>query len=286
MYKYQYLNNRFVHESEALLPVNDIGVTRGYGIFDFFQIHAGVPIYMSEHLQRFIYSCEKMRLNIQRDASNLEEIIFQSMKINRITNAAIKMVVTGGVSPNGFDIAMPNLAVLALPYAMISEDLVENGTNLISYEHVRALPEIKTTNYSMAIYLSPQVKANKAIEPLYYTQSSVSECSRSNIFGVKGSTIVTPEKNILLGISRKRVLQIAEENNYKLEVRDMTLAELKAMDEVFLTGTTKKVLPVVKIDQDIIANGKRGPATLELQLKFDQQEDQLIHRSIKDTILG
>lgn len=286
MYSYHYIRDQFVHESSASIPVQDIGITRGYGIFDYFQILDGVPLFIDDHLARFIHSCEKMRLNTGHPIEEIKSLIHQLMKINNIDQAGVKLVVTGGVSSNGFAIEEPVLSILALPYAMVSKEMMDKGTNLASHFHVRSLPEIKTTNYSMAIYLSPKVQSYQAIEPLYFTEKSVSECARSNIFGVRKQSLITPANHILFGITRKNVIRLAKESGHVVEERDVTMDELLTMDEVFLTGTTKQVLPIVKIDNHIIGEGTPGPVTQKIQKAYNGMVRDLIQQTEKDPILG
>ena len=128
----------------------------------------------------------------------------------------------------------------------------------------------------MAVYLNDKIQEHKALEPLYYTKASVSECSRSNIFGVFNEKLVTPDQNILLGITRNHVIKIAKNAGLNVEVRDMPLGELLRADEVFITGTIKRVLPIRQIDNHVIGDGRPGPITRKLQSKFATLEKAII----------
>jgi D-alanine transaminase/branched-chain amino acid aminotransferase len=251
MYNYHFLNGNFVPLSEANLSIGDIGIVRGYGIFDFFQVVNGVPLHIEEHINRFLNSAKELRLDIGYDATLLKEYVNQLIKINDIHFAGIKFLATGGFSSDGFDIGAPTVAILCHPYKTIPDEFTDHGAKLLSHEYVRSMPTVKTTNYIMAIYLSEKVKQQGAIEPLYYSKASVSECSRSNIFAVFNDKLVTPDKNILLGISRNQVIKLAGNLGYPVEQRDIPLGELLRADEVFITGTLKKVLPIVNNSRQI-----------------------------------
>ena len=286
MYVYHYLNNQIVHESEATISIKDIGLTRGYGIFDYFQVYDGVPLFMEPHLERFTNSCSLMRLDIGKSQDEIAQIIRQLIHTNQVKHAGIKLVVTGGVSPNGFDVSTPSLSIQVLPYLMVPEEIQEQGTSVFTHKFVRALPEVKTTNYSMAIYLSPKVKAHGAIEPLYYSDDSVSECARSNIFGVKDNMLYTPAHNILHGITRNHILEIAAEKSIEVHIRDITLEEFSQMDEVFLTGTAKRVQPIIQIDHTQIGDGHPGPTTRLLQKSFNDQIERIVAMGKKSSTLS
>lgn len=276
MYNYHFLNGNFVPLSEANLSIGDIGIVRGYGIFDFFQVVNGVPLHIEEHINRFLNSAKELRLNIGYNATLLKEYVNQLIKINDIEFAGIKFLATGGFSSDGFNIGAATVAILCHPYKTIPDEITDQGAKLLSHEYVRSMPTVKTTNYIMAIYLSEKVKQQGAIEPLYYSKASVSECSRSNIFGVFNDKLVTPDKNILLGISRNQVIKLAGNLGYPVEQRDIPLGELLRADEVFITGTLKKVLPIVKIDDHVIGTGLPGSITKIIQEKFDKLERAII----------
>ncbi len=256
---------------DAKIQINDIGIVRGYGIFDYFQVKNQVPVFLDDHLDRFFNSAQKMRLDLGLSKKELEQVIYELIEINNITQAGLKFVATGGYSENGFNLTTPNVAVIVQDYGEPQPELLENGASLITFPYKRTFPEIKSTNYLVAVYVDQLVKSQNALEPLYFGEESVYETCRANIFGVKNGCIVTPNRNILCGITRKKVLRIAKDL-YPCEQRDLPLTELLGADEVFITGTMKRVLPIVRIDNMIIGNGKPGPVSTDLYHKFIQME--------------
>jgi branched-subunit amino acid aminotransferase/4-amino-4-deoxychorismate lyase len=134
------------------------------------------------------------------------------------------------------------------------------------------LPHIKSTNYLYNVYLSPQLKAAGAIEPLYYTSESVRETARANIFAVINGVLVTSGEKVLSGINREKTLQLG----YPVELRNITLEEMKNADEVFLTGTTKRAIGVTRIDDAIIGDGKPGTITMDIRKKLLAKEASLL----------
>ena len=129
------------------------------------------------------------------------------------------------------------------------------------------MPEIKTTHYITAVKFQPKRKKKKAIEILFISKGKVLECSTSNIFMFKGKKLITPQNSVLLGITRKAVLDVARKQ-FKIEERDITLAELLKAEEVFITSSFKDIVPIVKIDNKIICKGIVGENTKILMNVF------------------
>ncbi|NNF33469.1 MAG: branched-chain amino acid aminotransferase [Saprospiraceae bacterium] len=263
--EYSAINGIIVKEEEAKISVKDIALGRGYGIFDFFQIKDGQPIHMEEHLDRFERSSHIMRLDLDWDRERVVNIINDLLLKNQVESAGVKLIGTGGVSPDGASIANGNLAIILYPFKSPSTELHKTGVKLLSYEFQRLLPHVKSINYLYAVYLSEELKKAEALEPLYYTLESVRETSRANIMAVKDGVIITPHEKILEGITRKTII---EQLDFPMELRNITLQELKKSDEVFLCGTTKVALGVTHIDGEKIGDGKVGEITQEIREKL------------------
>ena len=128
----------------------------------------------------------------------------------------------------------------------------------------------------MGIYKLPEIKEKGALDLLFHSDGKLSEVTRSNFFIVDHDDhIVTAGKGVLQGVNRKHVISMASES-YKVDERDLLIDELKNCKEAFITGTTKKVMPVYQIDDLIIGDGKVGPITKDLQQLYDRYiEDYL-----------
>jgi branched-subunit amino acid aminotransferase/4-amino-4-deoxychorismate lyase len=129
------------------------------------------------------------------------------------------------------------------------------------------MPEIKTTNYIRAVNLQSLMKEQGALEILYTHDDEVLECATSNFFLVKDNVLITPAEGVLEGITRKIVLELAE-GDYKIERRKVAKADLGLADEIFITSSFKDIVPIVKIDDFAIGDGKVGPVTRDLMDKF------------------
>jgi branched-chain amino acid aminotransferase len=263
-----YINGAFVPEQEARLSVNDIALLRGYGIFDFFKAVNGVPIFIEDHLDRFEASAAKMHLAIAESREQLREAILTLIKRNPAPLLGIKIVLTGGLSPDGYTPTTPNLLMIAKPFQFADAN---KPMKLMLVEHQRELADIKTTNYLLPIWLLPQMKAAKADDYLYHKDGYITESSRSNIFIIKDEQLITSNQGILFGITRKHILKMAAKHFEVIE-RPVSLEEALSTDEVFTTGSTKRVIGIGQIDNHLIGNGQTGKATKYLQTLFAEYE--------------
>ena len=266
-----YINNQFLPATDGSLPVSDLSIQRGYALFDYLKVVNGIPLYVDDHLDRLFHSAEQLHLPIIHTREALKDIIRQLMQHNHQPHSGIRITLTGGNSPDGYSIAAPNLIISQSPLQLPTPEAVERGIKLMTFPHQRQLPHVKTTDYIMAIWLQPQVKEQGADDILYYNEASISECPRANIFMVKEGKLITPAQNILKGVIRKHVLQLAADM-LPVEERDIPLQELKLAEEVFITSTTKQVLPVRQVDEVVLF--KEGPGRITTQLLHLLQEQQ------------
>jgi branched-chain amino acid aminotransferase len=272
-----YLNNNFLSAEEAKLHVSDLSMTRGYAIFDFFRTVNGVPLFMHDHLDRFYASAEAMHIPVEKSREELVAVIYELIKRSSLAEAGIRLMQTGGYSTDSYHPATPNLLITCNPVKTSTASDFEKGFSIITHEHQRELPHVKSINYLMAVWLQPLLKEKQADDILYYNKESITEFPRSNVFIVtKENKLVTPAYNMLKGITRKNIISLAAET-MPVEERNITVDELAEAEEIFLTATTKKIIPVVKLNGKIVADGKPGPITRKLYEKFLQLEQSLSH---------
>lgn len=272
-----YLNNRFLPNEEAVLHVSDLSMQRSYAIFDFFRTVNGIPLFMPDHLDRFYASAEKMHLPVDKSREELVNIIHELISRSSLTEAGIRLMLTGGYSTDSYHPAEPNLLITCNPVKTSTASDFEKGYSIITYEHQRELPQVKTTNYLMAVWLQPLLKEKEADDILYYNKESITEFPRSNVFIVtKENKLVTPAHNMLRGITRKNLLSLAAAF-METEERNIPVEELAGAKEIFLTATTKKIIPVVRLNNKIVGDGKPGPVTTKLYEKFMALERSHTH---------
>jgi branched-subunit amino acid aminotransferase/4-amino-4-deoxychorismate lyase len=272
------INDQLINQNDAFVHVSDLGLLRGYGVFDFFRLQGNHPLFFDDHIERFFHSARVLRLEVPLPKATLKAKVLEMIEVNGINNSGVRLVLTGGASENGYSIGHPTLLVLQEPLSTPPKENFEQGVKLISTEYLRDLPEVKTTNYLMGIYKLPEMQLEGAADVLYHWEGIVSEAARSNIFIVtQDNTVVTPGEGMLRGITRKKIIELAK-NEFSVELRRVHLDELHNAREVFITGTTKLVTPVVQIDDVTIANGKVGKTTKKLQKLLKAYVQQYVQK--------
>jgi branched-chain amino acid aminotransferase len=264
-----YLNGQFIPLATAGIPVGDLGLLRGYGIFDFVRVTGGKALFLDDHLDRFYNSAEKMRLPVGQAREALKKIILQLLQQNKLEDSGLRILLTGGISPDGYEILQPNLVIIQQPVSPPPASLPA-PYKLATYNYQREMPEIKTTHYLMAVWLHPWMKAQGADDILYHHNGVISECPRSNFFLVtKDDRILTPANNILRGITRKQVLQLAAANRMHVEETTISLDDFRDAKEAFITSSTKRIIPVGQIDEVIFQPGEISGRLFALLLEAE-----------------
>ncbi|RNI27195.1 amino acid aminotransferase [Rufibacter immobilis] len=261
---YAYLHGEFVPLENAYLHVSDLSIQRGYGIFDFFKVQEEAPLFLEHYISRFFQSAQLMGLPVPLSEEQLKATLAELLQKNKLPNSGVKMILTGGYSANGYDPAAPNLLITQQALTLPTQEQVARGIKIITHEYVRELPLAKTINYSMGIRLLQEVKARQADDVLYHHGGVVTEFPRSNFFLLtQDNVLVTPAQEVLLGVTRRNVLELARQQ-YQVQERTVTLEDIAQAREAFMTSTTKRVLPIVEVDGKPVNDGKPGPVTLQL----------------------
>lgn len=264
-----YIDGEFVEDNAALLPATDLAVLRGYGVFDFMRTYGGKPFHLDRHLERLRRSAELIDLEFPWTQDELKAIVTETIDRNDHAESNVRIVVTGGVSddfitPKG----QPRLMVMVTPARQLPESWYTDGAKILIEPTERYMPGAKSLNYIPAIRALKRAQAVGAIEAVYMDRKNrVLEGTTTNIFAFFGDRLVTPSEDILPGITRGVVLELAEPM-YEIEIRDLHIDELLRADEVFITASNKQVVPIVQVDDNIIGTGKPGAHTRHIMQLF------------------
>ncbi len=272
MYPFVFLNDSVVTKRRATIPLNDIGFLRGYAVFDFIKVYQGTPFLLRDHLKRLRASARWLGLKLPKSATEIQDIIAVLLEKNKLQDqdCSVRLVLSGGVMVNGlqFDPTSPTFAVLIERPHHISPEVFERGGRLVTYEHQRLFPEAKTTNYLAGVKAQKKREQKGAIEVLFVDEGRVLEAATSNVFMVKGGRVITPQKGVLPGITRNKVIERARQLGYQVEEKEVSLLELGQADEVFLTATNKEVVPIIRVDGQVIGDGRPGAITRALRAEL------------------
>lgn len=271
-----FVNNEFIDEDKATLQVSDLSIQRGYAAFDFFRTKNYIPLFLDDYLDRFFNSISLLHLQPIHNREELKAIIYKLIEKNKLAESGIRVTLTGGYSPDSYEPVRPNLIITQVKIQLTTPEKFTAGLKIITHEYQRDLPEAKSINYLVGVWLQQKVKEQNAADVLYHQQGMVSEFPRSNVFIVTpDNKIVTPSENILKGITRMQVLKLAAKK-YSVEIRPLHIEEIRSAAEIFMTSTTKRLLPITRVDDLIIGNGKAGPVTTQLNEDFIKMEDEFV----------
>lgn len=248
-----------VPTARAHVPVTDLTLRRGYGAFDFLRVEEGVPLFADDHLARFDRTADLLGLEPRPSGAELRAHVREVIAANGYGSFGLQLFLTGGDPIDGFAPGTPRLVVLVVDLPRFRPADHEEGVALLPHRHQRDLPEAKTTDYFTAVRLYRSMREAGASDVLYHDGARVLESTRCNVFVAIGEgRLATPGRDVLHGVTRGRMLELLGDD---VEVRDVTLDELSAAPEVFVTSTTRGAMPVVRIGDRLVGDGSPGPIT-------------------------
>jgi branched-chain amino acid aminotransferase len=276
-----YVDGKFVPDSEAVFPVNDLGLLRGYGCFDFMRTYNGRVIFIRDHIQRLVRSAAQIGIELPLSESELIQLVEETLRRNPPVESNVRILVTGGASPDFITPqGRPRIAILVAPLSPYPAAWYAEGAKIITVAHTRSIPGAKTIDYIRAILVLAEARRRGAIEAVYVDPDGwVREGTTSNIFAFIGDRLVTPGAHILNGITRRKVLDLAEEG-YAVDIRDLHRRELVRADEVFITSSNRLIVPIARVDEAVIGAGRPGERTQALMRAFSDFTERLSKSSV------
>jgi branched-chain amino acid aminotransferase len=270
--KIYYVDGKFVPADQAVIPVNDLALLRGYGVCDIMRTYRGKPYFLNDHIQRLENSASEIGLSLPWQTREIKDIVLETLHRNTaVDEANIRIIITGGPSSDFFyPQGSPRLIVLVTDMTALPDTWYTKGVKVITHPLERSLPDAKVISYIPAAMALKQAKAEGAIEALYINRNKEAmEGSTSNLFAFFGQTLVTPREGVLKGITRQAILSLATPL-YTIKEKAIPLEHLLTASEVFITGTNKGIVPVVQIDTTRIGTGTPGANTTRLMAELEQ----------------
>lgn len=267
-----YFNGKIVRFNKIKISPYDLGFVRSFGIFDAMRTANGVPFCFDEHWEKFLSSANCLELEISVDKKEFEKIIQILKEKNNFKEMAIKTILTGGESVNGFTRAKKTTLIIItddLRSFSQPKNIYIDGCKIVSCQFKRNLPEFKNLDYLKPLSIQSFRDKEGALEIVYKNEGNFLECSTSNIFMIKNGVVITPKKDIFLGNTRNLIIDLVKKNGFAVEERQIKEDEFFRADEVFLTATYKKVIPVVNIDNRLVGDGKVGNITKKIMIILD-----------------
>jgi branched-chain amino acid aminotransferase len=263
-----YVGGYWVHPHEATISLNDMAVLRGYSVFESLRTYDRRPFHLDEHLERLFRSAQFIDLEIPYTRADIIQVVLSVIERNSYQHASLRIFVTGGESEDGITPGKPLLAVLITPLPERDLARFAQGCKVITTHLQREAPEAKTTSYVAAVRALKEAQRRGASDALFVNEHGhVLEGTRSNFFVFVGDTLVTPRAGMLMGVTRNVVLALAR-GRFAIEERPILYDELPQVSEAFITSSSREITPVVQIDDLLIAGGRPGPRTSELEQRF------------------
>lgn len=276
-----YFDGKLYSKESAKISVFDHGFLYGDGVFEGIRAYNGRVFKLREHLQRLWNSARAIMLNIPLSMEEMEAAVLKTIRANGLKDAYIRLIVTRGVGDLGLDprkCPKASTLIIAGKISVYPEEFYKKGLDLITVSTKRNIPEalnpcIKSLNYLNNIMA--KIEANRANAPeaiMLNKDGYVAECTADNIFLVKGNSLLTPPcwVGALDGITRAAVMDLARGLDLDVKEEVFTPYNLYVADEVFLTGTAVEVIPVTRVDNRPIGNGKPGKWTQKLIAEFQK----------------
>jgi branched-chain amino acid aminotransferase len=269
-----YVNGEFLPQSKAKISVFDHVVLYGDGVYDTLCAWNHRVFKLDEHVDRLYESAHAVKVKIPLDKPALKAVVLETVRRNKLRNAYVKIIATRGVgaqplmSPYN---CTPGLIVFAVPYMSLVEGEDGRGIRMI-VSSLRRIPDqclstkIKSCNYLNHILMRMEANeagADDAIE--LDMEGYVSEAPGYNVFMVKGGALNTPRDNILVGVTRATVLELAAEAGIPVVEGRLQPFDLYNADEVFLSSTAGGIFAVGELDGRTIGDGRMGPVTRQMR---------------------
>ncbi|MBN2130622.1 MAG: aminotransferase class IV family protein [Sedimentisphaerales bacterium] len=280
-----FLNDKLIDTEKASLPVTDSGFLYGAGLFETMRSCAGVVFCLEDHLDRLFASAASLAITPPYDKTYVSEAVDQVLRANELTDARLRLTLTGGPMMATKQQRHPTLLVTAAPWQPYPAEFYDAGVTVIlcPYRQNDTEPTCghKTTSYFPRLLALGLAQRNQAAEALWFTPDNrLAEGCVSNVFLVKDNTLCTPsvETPVLPGIARKTVCRIAGREAMALIEKDLYIADVLEADEVFLTNVVMEVLPVTNVEKHPVGSGKVGPVARMLRERFTETIEQQCRR--------
>lgn len=265
-----FINGEFIPESEARISVFDRGFLYGDGVFETMRSYSGKIFRISEHIDRLIQSADIISIELSQTHDQISEICSQLLNRNDLSDAILRISLTRGVAAGGIGTlhaGEPTIVAFARPPTPLPANAYEEGVSakIVTIQHNASLAidsRIKPMNFLNYILARIEAEQAGAFEAIMLSASGhIAETSTSNLFFAGKDALVTPslDCDILPGITRATVLELASAMGIDYEERIIEPPEIAEFSECFLTNSGLELVPVTRIDGSLIGSGRPGP---------------------------
>jgi branched-chain amino acid aminotransferase len=274
-----WIDGKYYEKDQAKVSVFDHGLLYGDGVFEGIRAYNGRVFRLKQHLDRLYASAKAIWIDIPMPQSEMHQLVLECMRVNQLSDAYIRLLVTRGVGDLGLDprkCVKPSIICIADKIALFAAAAAERGLTMMTaptpVNHREGLsPRVKSLNYLAHILAKIEAVAAGVDEALMLESTGeVAEGVGENVFCVTNHTLRTPPaySGILRGVTRDAVIELGRAAGYEVREESLNRYDLYTADEVFLTGTAAEVVGVIKLDGRKIGCGSVGQVTKDLAARF------------------
>ena len=271
-----WMNGTVIPISQAKIPVNDWGLVHSDITYDVVPVIDGAFFRFDEYLARFLSSMEDLHLDPGISKRDIQAALHQMVSKSSLRDSYVAMVcsrgkpkIAGSRDPRDCD---NHFFAWCVPYVhIIKPETVAQGATAWIAQNAYRIPENsvnpRVKNYHWGDFTQGIFEAkdkNYETVILLDYDGNVTEGPGFNVFAVKDKALITPDKGVLAGVSRKTVLEMAEHLGINTSVRSLSVEELLEADEVFLSSSGGGVIPIIRVNETIFGNGASGPISVQL----------------------
>lgn len=285
-----FLNGEMMPIGVARVPVQDRGFLFGDGVYEFLPVYSRRPFRLAEHLARLKASLSALQIDNPHDDARWAAIIGQVIAANPWEDQGVYLQITRGVAPRDHAFPKnirPTVYVSASALVTPSREQVDNGVSAITHEDFRWLRcDIKTTALIASCMLRELAVQSGCAETILLRQGMLTEASASNVMVVQAGQVLAPPKSrlMLAGITYDVVLELMQASGVPHAVRQISEAELRTADEIWLTSSSKEVLAVTRLDGSAVghgaAAGRPGPVFRRVHALYQEFKSTVMRSSV------
>lgn len=288
-----YIDGKYLPRSKANISVFDHVILYGDGVYDTLCAWNHAVFKLDQHVNRLYESAHAVKIEVPLSKEEMKDVILETVDRNGLRNAYVKVLVTRGVSAQPLLSpynCVPSVIVFAVPYVSQAADGTDEIGIKMIVSSMRRIPnecistKIKSCNYLNHVLMrleANEAGADDAIE--LDMEGYVCEAPGYNVFVVKNGVLGTPCDNILVGITRETVIELAQAGGIPVKIGRVQTFDLYNADEVFLSSTAGGIVPVVRIDGRTIGTGKPGAMTKKIRHEYQNLlESGDASRSVRD----
>lgn len=268
-----YLNGEYLDKDQAKVSVLDRGFIFADGVYEVFPVYNGYIFRCEEHLERLQSSLDAIHIKNPYTNNEWQEILSNVVKANNSGDQSLYLQVTRGVAEREHvfsDNMIPTVFAMSRP---LIKKTSHEGVSVITAEDIRwKFCDIKSIALLPGVLLKYEAHQQGAKEAILIKNGFLTEGAASNVFIVKEGNIKTPKKDhqLLPGITRDLVVELLNKNNLPIQESDITEDEIKSADEIWLTSSTQEIVPVIKLNDQLVGDGKIGKMWNKINTIYQQ----------------